>query len=46
MPDAAITVTFLGTRGNIELSNRRHRRHSAVLMVHRDRRIMVDCGAD
>lgn len=39
-------ITFLGTRGNIELRNRRHRRHSALLIRHRGHRVMVDCGAD
>jgi phosphoribosyl 1,2-cyclic phosphodiesterase len=39
-------ITFLGTRGNIEQRNRRHRRHSAILIRHGDRRVMVDCGTD
>ena len=39
-------ITFLGTRGNIEAARRRHRRHSAVMIRHGDRRVMVDCGAD
>ena len=39
-------ITFLGTRGNIELKNRRHRRHRAILIQHRDRRVKVGCGAD
>jgi phosphoribosyl 1,2-cyclic phosphodiesterase len=39
-------LTFLGTRGNIEVKSRRHRRHSALLIQLGDRRIMVDCGAD
>lgn len=49
MPHAhmfSTTITFLGTRGSIELKNRRHRRHSALLIQHRNRRVMVDCGAD
>jgi ribonuclease BN (tRNA processing enzyme) len=46
MPKSAMTVTFLGTRGNIALKNRRHRRHSAVLIQDRNHRVMVDCGAD
>jgi ribonuclease BN (tRNA processing enzyme) len=39
-------ITFLGTRGNIEAASRRHRRHSAVMIRHHARRVMVDCGAD
>jgi ribonuclease BN (tRNA processing enzyme) len=39
-------ITFLGTRGNIELKSRRHRRHSAILIQLGPRRVMVDCGAD
>jgi phosphoribosyl 1,2-cyclic phosphodiesterase len=39
-------ITFLGTRGNIELRNRRHRRHSAILIQQHGRRVVVDCGAD
>ena len=39
-------LTFLGTRGNIEPTSRRHRRHSALLVTYHGRRVMVDCGAD
>jgi phosphoribosyl 1,2-cyclic phosphodiesterase len=39
-------ITFIGTRGNIERRNRRHHRHSALLIHHRDRRVMIDCGGD
>lgn len=39
-------MTFLGTRGEIEIHSRRHRRHSALLVEHKDNRIMIDCGAD
>ncbi|MGP0094954.1 MAG: MBL fold metallo-hydrolase [Xanthobacteraceae bacterium] len=42
----AIELTFLGTRGEIELRSRRHRRHSALLVQYNDARIMIDCGAD
>jgi len=41
-----LTLTFLGTRGEIETRSRRHRRHSALLIVHKNARIMIDCGAD
>jgi len=39
-------LTFLGTRGEIELRSPRHRRHSSLLVRHGDMRIMIDCGAD
>jgi ribonuclease BN (tRNA processing enzyme) len=43
---AEIKLTFLGTRGEIDVRSRRHRRHSALLVEHREARIMIDCGAD
>ena len=39
-------LTFLGTRGGIDIRSRRHRRHSALLVEKGDIRIMIDCGAD
>jgi len=42
----SMEVTFLGTRGGIEIHSRRHRRHSSLLVEHHDARIMIDCGAD
>ena len=39
-------LLFLGTRGYIEARNRYHKRHSALLISSRRRRIMVDCGED
>jgi phosphoribosyl 1,2-cyclic phosphodiesterase len=42
----ALQLIFLGTRGEIEVHSRRHRRHSALLIQHKAARIMVDCGAD
>ena len=41
-----IRLHFLGTRGEIELRSRRHRRHSALLVQCQEARIMLDCGAD
>jgi phosphoribosyl 1,2-cyclic phosphodiesterase len=41
-----VELTFLGTRGEIKVRSRRHRRHSALLIEHRNARIMIDCGAD
>jgi phosphoribosyl 1,2-cyclic phosphodiesterase len=44
--NAVLELTFLGTRGGIEIRSRRHRRHSALLIEHNNARIMIDCGAD
>jgi phosphoribosyl 1,2-cyclic phosphodiesterase len=41
-----LKLTFLGTRGEIKIRSRRHRRHSALLVEHKNARIMIDCGAD
>ena len=39
-------LTFLGTRGEIAIRSRPHRRHSSLLVEHDNARIMIDCGAD
>ena len=39
-------LTFLGTRGEIEIRSRRHRRHSSLLVQYNDARVMIDCGTD
>jgi len=41
-----MTLTFLGTRGNIDIRSRRHFRHTATMVAHHRARIMIDCGAD
>jgi phosphoribosyl 1,2-cyclic phosphodiesterase len=41
-----MTLTFLGTRGYIDARTRRHRMHSALLLAHRNGRVMIDCGED
>ena len=41
-----IELTFLGTRGEIKVRSRRHRRHSALLVRRGRAHIMIDCGAD
>src|SRR5215471_3967248 len=46
MSAPGIELTFLGTRGEIDMRSRRHRRHSALLVCRADARIMIDCGAD
>lgn len=39
-------LTFLGTRGKIEVKNDRHRRHSSLLVGYRGGRVMIDAGED
>lgn len=41
-----MTLTFLGTRGEIEARTRSHRRHASLLIGFRRRRVLIDCGAD
>ena len=43
---SAVELTFLGTRGEIKLRSRRHRRHSSLLVHYNDTRVMIDCGTD
>jgi phosphoribosyl 1,2-cyclic phosphodiesterase len=42
----ALELTFLGTRGEIKMRSRRHRRHTALLIEYKNARIMLDCGVD
>jgi len=42
----ALTLTFLGTRGETPVRSRRHLRHSSLLLECGRARIMIDCGAD
>lgn len=39
-------ITFLGTRGNIEASTKKHCRHSSVLVSYKGKEVMIDCGLD
>ncbi len=39
-------LEFPGTRGEIELRSRDHRRHSVLVVVFRRRRVLLDCGLD
>jgi phosphoribosyl 1,2-cyclic phosphodiesterase len=41
-----MTLTFLGTRGNIDIRSRRHRRHTSTLVSYRGAHVMIDCGTD
>jgi ribonuclease BN (tRNA processing enzyme) len=38
-------LTFLGTKGYIDPSSRRHRMHSSMLVSYLGRQVMVDCGS-
>lgn len=37
-------LTFLGTRGNIDVTSRRHRMHTALLAAFGRQQVMIDCG--
>jgi phosphoribosyl 1,2-cyclic phosphodiesterase len=43
---AAPVLRFCGTRGFVEESSRRHRMHSALLIVYRGKRLLLDAGAN
>jgi phosphoribosyl 1,2-cyclic phosphodiesterase len=37
-------IEFLGTRGEIEPKTRRHNMHTSLLLTHKGKRVMIDCG--
>ncbi|MGB7790169.1 MAG: MBL fold metallo-hydrolase [Terrimicrobiaceae bacterium] len=39
-------LTFLGTRGEIDVRRRRHRMHSSLLISYGGSDVMIDCGLD
>jgi phosphoribosyl 1,2-cyclic phosphodiesterase len=39
-------LVFAGTRGCIDARTKRHWRHSALMVVHERRRVLIDCGMD
>ena len=39
-------LTFVGTRANIPLRNRRHRRHSVLKISMTGASVLIDCGSD
>lgn len=41
-----MTLTFLGTRGEIEARTRQHWMHSSLLVTHSRCAVMIDCGLD
>jgi phosphoribosyl 1,2-cyclic phosphodiesterase len=41
-----VKLTFLGTRGEIELRTKAHYFHSSLLVSHGRARVIVDCGRD
>jgi phosphoribosyl 1,2-cyclic phosphodiesterase len=41
-----MTLTFLGTRGEIDVRTRRHRMHSSLLISYGGSDVMIDCGLD
>jgi phosphoribosyl 1,2-cyclic phosphodiesterase len=41
-----MTLTFLGTRGEIDARTRRHRMHTSLMVSYRGAHVMIDCGLD
>jgi glyoxylase-like metal-dependent hydrolase (beta-lactamase superfamily II) len=41
-----MTLTFLGTRGEIDARTWRHRMHTSLLVSYRRANVMIDCGLD
>jgi len=39
-------IIFLGTKAYIDSRSRRHFRHTSTLIVHKNKKIMIDCGSD
>lgn len=37
-------ITFLGTKGYIDISSKKHKMHSSILFTYKNCRVMVDCG--
>ncbi len=39
-------ITFLGTRGYIDVRSKKHYRHTSTLITYKGKRILIDCGLD
>lgn len=39
-------ITFLGTRGYIDIRTKKHYRHTSTLISYKGTRVMIDCGLD
>lgn len=37
-------LKFLGTRGYIDPKNKKHSNHTSLLLIHKNKKIMIDCG--
>lgn len=37
-------LTFLGTKGYIDVQSKKHKHHSSLLITHKKKKIMIDCG--
>lgn len=44
--NSRLTITLLGTRGEIEVRTQLHFMHSSLLVSERGAKVMIDCGAD
>jgi len=41
-----VKLTFLGTRGEIDIRSRKHRMHTSLLISYCRTRVLIDCGLD
>jgi phosphoribosyl 1,2-cyclic phosphodiesterase len=41
-----VKITFLGTRGYIDIRTKKHYRHTATLIEYNRKRVLIDCGID
>ncbi|MDR3551137.1 MAG: MBL fold metallo-hydrolase [Candidatus Babeliales bacterium] len=39
-------ITFLGTRGYLDVATRRHYRHASTMITYKGKKVMIDCGLD
>ena len=37
-------LKFLGTKGYIDISSKRHKMHTSLLILHKNKKFMIDCG--
>jgi glyoxylase-like metal-dependent hydrolase (beta-lactamase superfamily II) len=39
-------ILFAGTRGYIDAQTKRHKHHTATIIIHKNKHILIDCGLD
>jgi len=37
-------LKFLGTKGYIDISSKKHKMHTSLLILHKNKKILIDCG--